>query len=70
MEKKLFGFRDDGREGLVVPTFPRIETKLSMGGSPVSDLTDTDKLRSLPNSSNQLDAPSQPVFSIETIEED
>ena len=64
----MFGFREDGREGLVVPTFPRIETKLSMGGSP--DLTDTDKLRSLPNSSNQLDAPSHPVFSIETIEED
>jgi hypothetical protein len=77
IEKTLFGFRDDGREGLVVPTFPRIETKLSMGGSDLSgykdgdsDLTETEKLRNLPNSSNQLDTPSQPVFSIETIEED
>jgi hypothetical protein len=66
LEKKLFGFRDDGREGLVVPTFPRIETKLSMGGSDQSEFKDDD----LPKFSNQLEAPSHPVFSIETIEED
>ena len=73
IEKKLFGFRDDGREGLLVPTFPRIETKLSMGGKESndgdSDLSESAKF------SNQLkptDVPSshKPVFSISTIQED
>ena len=29
LEKNLLGFREDGREGLIIPTFPRIETALS-----------------------------------------
>ena len=73
IEKKLFGFRDDGREGLLVPTFPRIETKLSMRGRDQdgdSDLTETERLRNVQNSSSQLDAPAQAVFSIDTIQED
>ena len=64
IEKTLFGFRDDGREGLVVPTFPRIETKLSMiGGS--------DPETASIKYGNTLEPPSsQPVFSIDTIQDD
>ena len=58
---------------MIVPTFPRIETKLSMGGKESndgdSDLSESTKF------SNQLkptDVPSshKPVFSISTIQED
>ena len=77
IEKQLFGFRDDGREGLLVPTFPRIETKLSMAGSVTkessSDNSELERLQGLPNSSNELkptDTSSQPIFSISTIQED
>ena len=69
IEKKLFGFRDDGREGLLVPTFPRIETKLSMGGNESkdgdSDLSYSDQLKPTDVPSSQ-----KPVFSISTIQED
>ena len=78
IEKNLFGFRDDGREGLIVPTFPRIETKLSMAGSDQGDPDFADSvLKGLPESSfagvNELkppNSPPQPVFSINTIQED
>ena len=68
IEKSLFGYRDDGSEGLVLPTFPRIATALSMS-DPEEAAQNLDE-----NSANKptrdLLSPSDPVFSISTIHED
>ena len=71
IEKKLFGFRDDGREGLLVPTFPRIETKLSMGGNSNDGDSDLSGSTKFGDQLKPTDIPSnKPVFSISTIQED
>ena len=78
IEEKLFGFRDDGREGLLVPTFPRIETKLSMADQEQGVIKDNEDsqfansiLHDLTNqSTKERNSPPPPVFCIDTIQED
>ena len=71
-EKTLFGYRDDGSEGIVLPTFPRIATALSMTDpeEATQNLDENTCLRDANKPTRDLLSPSDPVFSISTIHED